>query len=199
MKNPLNLFREKEIFLIGEIHGTKEIPHLCFKWINEIAKKYTVAVCLEIPIEYQINLARFFVDEAVNGGFATKEYYSMVQQLKKLGIKIYCINDFVKTQQQKENILAKNILEISKKEKKIIVIMGEVHASKKPFMWKNKKIFPAGYLINKIKGRKMVSIRVLPKSGRSFNQEIVHEKDDFFNSHFNYVYKINKVSPSQLP
>lgn len=197
MKEIEELIKNKEIILFGEIHGTKEIPIFLMDFLKKLFNKEKFDLCLEIPIEYQENPELFFIEENKSGGLTSMEYFNLIKELKKIGIKIFFINDFANNQEQKEKNLYKNILKV-KNNQKIIAILGEVHASKKPIFFNNLKIFPAGHYIFKYFGERMASIRIISKKGEFFNngiKKIIYNSDDPFNNNFDFVYELKKISP----
>lgn len=206
--------KDRQLILFGEIHGTKEIPEFLSKFFSEIAKEEDFNVCLEIPSEFQKNVESFFKfnKEKHGDGRNSSEYLGLIQNLKNLNkkygrdIKIFCIDigsgihvrDEKNIQNFREKIMAKNILKCLK-DKKTFVIMGDIHAFKKPILFGKLKINPVGsILFNKIKN-KMYNIRIMPTKGNFFNfgiKEIYRNKfEDPFNKNFDYIYDIGEVTP----
>lgn len=206
--------KDKQLILFGEIHGTKEIPEFLSKFFSEIAKEEDFNVCLEIPSEFQKSIRNFFKfnKEKHSDGRNSLEYFWLIQNLKNLNkrygrnIKIFCIDmnskiqirDKKNTQNFREKIMTKNILK-PLKDKKTFVIMGDIHASKKPILFGKLKINPTGsILFNKIRN-KMYNIRIMPTKGNFFNFGIKkiykNKSEDSFNKNFDYIYDIGKVTP----
>ena len=206
--------KNKQLILFGEIHGTKEIPEKISEFFSELAKEEDFNVCLEIPSEFQKNVESFFKfnKEKYDGGRNSSEYLGLIQNLKNLNkkyerdIKIFCIDmnsgiyvrDEKNIQNFREKIMAKNILKYLR-DKKTFVIIGDIHASKKPILFGKLKINPVGsILFNKMKD-KIYNIRIMPTKGNFFNFGIkeVHgnKLEDSFNKNFDYVYDIGEVTP----
>ncbi|MGY6588618.1 MAG: hypothetical protein ACXIUB_10095 [Wenzhouxiangella sp.] len=91
--------------------------------------------------------------------FRNKEYIKLVQQVKK----IRCIDpDIV---EKRDQLMAQNIEQI---EKRVVVILGNIHASKKKIVINNTTITPTGYYLRK----KAYSINVTTTS----------ETEDYFDT-----------------
>ncbi len=76
--------------------------------------------------------------------------------------------------------------------------MGNIHASKKEIQIYSQKIIPAGFIIYKKLKDKLFSILLIAKSGEIFNNElkkIEFHEDDSFEKNFDFVIKIDKVTP----
>jgi len=206
--------KDKQLILFGEIHGTKEIPEFLSKFFSEIAKEEDFNVCLEIPSEFQKNIKSFFKfnKEKHSDGRNSSEYFWLIKNLKNLNkkhgrnIKIFCIDmnsgirirDKKNIQNFREKIMAENILK-SLKDKKTFVIIGDIHASKKPILFGKLKINSTGsILLDKIKD-KIYNIRIMPTKGNFFNfgiKKIQRNKlEDLLNKNFDYIYDIGEVTP----
>jgi len=213
IKEIISKIKNRELILFGEIHGTKEIPEFLSKFFSEIAKEEDFNVCLEIPSEFQKNVDSFFKfnKEKHGDGRNSLEYLRLIQNLKNLNkkygrdIKIFCIDmgsgihvwDEKDIQNFREKIMEKNILKYLR-DKKTFVIMGDIHASKKPILFGKLKINPVGSrLANKLKD-KIYSIRIAPTRGNFFNfghKEIQKNESEYlFNKNFDYIYNIGEVT-----
>jgi len=106
MKEIENLFMKNDIILLGEIHGTKEIP----------------LFLLKIPFEYEDNIKTYFEEEKKNGGLSSLEYLSLINELKNIGVRVFFIDGYAKNQQEKEDIIAKNVLNRKEKNTKSMVL-----------------------------------------------------------------------------
>lgn len=173
MKEILELIKEKKVILFGETHGTEEIPiYLEDLFINKL-KETNFAAVFEIPKQYKNNINDFFINEGGKHGLATKPYQSLVRKLTFKGIKIFLIDGYSKTQKDKEKKLAEEILKLedSKKFDRLIVIMGDFHASRFPIKVNGKNIETVGFILKKILKKKFASVRIT--------------SDNAINSHFN--------------
>lgn len=216
-----NKIKGKKLILFGEIHGTKEIPNLIEEFLIDIAKEEDFDLCLEIPEEFQKNINEFFEQGNENklkeisffskpynqDGRGSLEYLNLIKKIYEINIeynkniKIFCIDSDANNQEEKEQLIASNIIKVLKN-KKIFVILGEVHASKGFISLYEKRFLPAGaILFNKLKN-KMFSIRILPTKGRFFNFGVkeISENDlnDSINNNFDYVFKIGNVTPGSF-
>lgn len=160
--------KNKKLILIGEQHGTKEIPEFLTDYFSNL--KEEINLCLEIPKDFQNNLSDFFkINDGT--GLCTLEYLNFVKQMQKLKIKMFCIvadyKKIIKNQNKGEKIMADNILEVMKNNKKTFVILGNVHACKKKVF----NIETIGFLLNKKLKNDLMSINILdsktdcPKDG----------------------------------
>ena len=196
MKKIQNLLLNNDLILLGETHGTKEIPNLLLKILLNLHKKTNFIVCLEIPKEFENNFKKYFLEEKEDGR-GSLEYFKFVSKLKEMGVTVFFIDEFAKYQQEKENNLAKNIMNVLKREIKTIVILGDFHAYQKPIQIQDQKIFPAAHILNK-KIKKIASIRINAKKGKIFNsgiKEVIFSKDDPINLGFDLIYTLKSVSP----
>lgn len=182
--------KASKIILLGEIHGTKEIPEILFKFLNSIEEDFYL--CLEIPNEFQNNVEEFYKEPSPDGR-NSKEFLDFIKNLNK---KIYCVDSFVRSQEEKEENLAKNILSLSN-HKKIIVILGEIHASKEKIILGEQEIFPAGSLLKEKLNDDLLCVRIKPLKGKYFNFGIkyLNDSNDEFDKNFDYVLNIGEVSP----
>ena len=196
MKKIQNLLLNNDLILLGETHGTKEIPNFLLKMLVNLHKKTNFIVCFEIPKEFENNFKKYFLEEKGDGR-GSLEYFQLVSKLKEMSVNIFFIDKFSRDQQEKENNLAKNIMNILKKKIKTIVILGDFHAYKKPIQIQDQRILPAACILNK-KIKKMISIRINAKKGKIFNsgiKEVIFSEDGPINSGFDFIYTLKSVSP----
>ncbi len=204
--------KDKKLILFGEIHGTKETPQLLSDFFSELAKEEDFDVFFEIPEEYKDNIKDFFLNNNINDGRNSLEYFKLIQNLKKLNkkydrdIKIFCIDissntsvnkDKKKVQYIREKIMAENILK-SFRGKKTFVILGSIHASKHQILLPEIKIIPTGSILFDKLNDSIFSINILPKSGEFYNlgvKKIEHDNGESFNKNFDYIYNIGKITP----
>ena len=198
----------KKLILFGEIHGTKEIPKIITKFFSEIKEDFDL--CLEIPEEFQNELDSFmqggktpsFFEIDLLDGRNSKEYFELIEEIKKINedkikkINIFCVDSFAKSQKEKEENLAKNILKVLN-EKTVFAIMGEIHSSKEKINFNDLEIITAGNILHGKLKEEIFSVRIKPKEGKYFNfgeKEIVNFSG-FFDEGFDYVLEVKKVSP----
>jgi len=217
LKGLKDKIKNKNLVIFGEIHGTKEIPELLSIFFSEIAKEENFNICLEIPIEFQKGISlfmrngdynflkniSFFSENKFKDGRNSLEYFNLIKSLYKISlinkknIEVFCIDPIANNQEEKEYGLAENILK-SLQNKKTFVILGSIHASKKPIQFKDIYIVPAGSILFKKLNDKMFNINILPRGGQFFNfglKKIVGSYNNSFNEGFDYIFEIEEVSP----
>ncbi len=149
--------KNKKLILIGEQHGTKEIPEFLINYFSNLNED--INICLEIPKNFQDNINDFFKTD--DTGLRTLEYLNFVKQIKKLNIKMFCIvadyKKITKNQNKGEKIMRDNILKVMKNNKKTFVILGNIHACKKKVF----NIDTVGFLLNKKLKNDLMSINVI--------------------------------------
>ncbi len=208
-----------QIVLFGEIHGTKEIPHLLSEFFEKYAKERNFNVCLEIPSENQRWISAFlltgqdsYLKEAPffkhnnRDGRASSEYFNLIKKIYFINLKIskkieiFCIDtsnfDDYRDQNKREIKIAKNIIK-SVSNKVTFAILGNVHASIKELNFNENNIIPAGVYLKKEFGSNLISINLMPKKGRFFNEKLqyMNNIDLEFNKNFDYAYFIENVTP----
>src|SRR3989344_7479474 len=215
MNELINKLKWKNLTLFGEIHGTKEIPLILFKFFKILSKKESFNVCLEIPEIYQKNIndflksgyeknllnINFFTDKNQRDGRNSLEYYNLIKSLYNLKNKIgiYCIDTNIpKEQNEREMLMADNIIKTSSLNKKTFVVLGNIHASKNKIILNSLKITPTGYFLYKKLGNNMTNVLLVCKKGFFFNIEKkkINENDfKYFLDEFDLIYKIKEVTP----
>lgn len=210
--------KDKKVILFGETHGTKEIPELLSIFFNSLSKSEEFDLCLEIPNEFQeqinsyldygdyqiLKSIQFFSKEHTLDGRNSKEYVDLIKTIYHINsennknIKISCVfPSYSKDQEEVEKGISENILNASK-HKKTFSILGNIHASKKEIDIVGNKITPAGFLIHQKLNGEVFSILLSPKEGKIFNNEIKEvgfQEEDPFERNFDYVYKLDRVTP----
>lgn len=190
--------RNKKLILIGETHGTKEIPELLSKFFSEIAKEEDFNVCFEIPEEFQNNPQEFFKNEEIGDGKNSKEYFELIQNLKNLdnrvGI-IFVVPSNARDQKELEKGIARKIRNVLDN-KKTFAILGDIHASKNLFSFNGLKFETVGHILYKEFKEDFSNIRIVPKTGEFFNFGIKKVAENFsneeFNKNFDYVLTLEK-------
>jgi hypothetical protein len=203
----LQLSKNKKIVLFGEIHGTKEIPEFLERFFLEASKMDNINICFEIPSDYQDKINDFFETEDKNDGRNCKEYFKLVNSIKELinkqglDIKIICVDVPLKeflSQNEREKQIASNILS-SADNKKTFAILGKVHASKKPILFKKEEIYTVGTIISNEIGEGLFNINIIANEGNFYNFGIkTVEEDNRFKNCFNYNLNIGRVSPCEF-
>jgi uncharacterized iron-regulated protein len=212
----------KKIILIGELHGTKEIPELLTNFFSEYIKNNDFDICLELSSSEQGKIDEFLKcgDEKIikgifcgaieNDGRRTMEYLELVKAIYKINKKysknarIICIDvsdDFESDdlQNEREKVMARNIL--ASLARKTFAILGNIHASKEIISISAIKIIPAGWYISKKLKKGLVSINLIPKKGKFYNlsiKEIDSNSLSGFNKNYDFNYYLESVSHATI-
>ena len=166
--------------MFGETHGTKEMPQFLESFITNKLKDIDFVIALEIPKEYENKEEDFFKKEMGKCGLATKYYNNLIKKLRSNNLKIFFIDGFVTSQKEKEENLAREILNIKKNNQKIIVITGDVHASQLPINVNGLNINTTGSILKKILKDDLTNIRL-----------VLDNDKDVFNNNFDAVINCN--------
>jgi len=214
----------KKLVLLGETHGTKEIPLLLTEFFSTYARHSSFTICLELPEENQVFIDRFFTtgkETDLNSipffsredrdGRDSLEYLHLIQHLyslklnSKKEIKIHCIDtadiNIFKNQNKREAFLANKILSLLS-DQITFVIIGDIHASKKIISFPGIEIITTGSILSKKLGNKLLAVSLQPQSGSAFNGEIkLIEKPSSLPSYYDLsdyydlTYPIKHVTP----
>ena len=209
----------KEIVLIGELHGTKEIPELITSFFNNYLKENNCNICLEIPSDEQSNIDEFlktgdqkyiyemeFFKSKPSDGRNSKEYFDLINNIYKLNekhkinSKIWCV-DLSRVpkgniQQQREIGIAENIFKVVNNKEKTFVILGNMHIVKQKVTIGSISFLPVGYYLFEIYKNKMVNVNLWSKEGKFFNfsvKKVPSEK--ISDNYFDYTFIIDKATP----
>lgn len=180
---PLEWLENNKIILIGELHGTVEIPEVLKSLCTSMKQPFTLAI--EIPREKP----KEFLQKTVDGRHAWKSIVAYAQQH---AIPLaYIDSELFITQDEREQGLAEAVLKIQAQ--KIVVITGDVHAVTKKISIGAIALTPMGYYV-KQKVHNTVSVQITAQNGTFFNQE-VHTIDESLAQRelFDYVVELEKV------
>lgn len=212
----------KKVILIGELHGTKEIPKLLTIFFSEYIKYNDFNICLELSSSNQDKIDRFiengdlniikdiFSVQYENDGRKTLEYFELIKTIHNLNkknnknIRIICVDvedNFYSDnfQNEREKIMATNIL--NSLEKQTFVILGNIHCSKKIINISDFKIIPTGYYIFKKLKNDVVNINLIPKKGKFYNlsiKEIALDSFSEFSKNYDFNYYLEFVTPATI-
>src|SRR3989344_1638796 len=188
----INELKGYQIILLGEIHGTKEIPDLIKEIIMRLKKEI---VLLEIPENYTNAIERFCKEN--KDGRGSKEILELIQYLKERKIVV----KFIESDQEanKDKGMFKNTIKHLKG--KSIILCGNIHSSYVPLpLFKNPTF--AGYMKENLQD-KLVNVNLLPLSGeynnfgiktiikKSLKEGIYKNLED----EYDYTFLIKKVTP----
>lgn len=212
----------KKLILIGEIHGTKEIPTLLNDFFSEYIKENDFDIHLELSSDEQSKINAFlesgdeiflrntFFNIADNDGRRTLEYLELIKKIFVLNkkhnkaIRIFCVDvadsiniNSENLQNEREKIIADNILKNTTK--KTFVILGSVHVANKIINISGIKIIPSGYYLYK-KIKDAVNINLVPKKGKFINVSLKQVDSSLkdFNQYYDYIYYLDCVSPATI-
>ncbi len=215
--------RDKQIIFFGEIHGTREIPMILTEFFKIFSQEEDFDLAVEIPKNHQekitnflrlrqeeiLNEISFFQPQKNSDGRNSLEYLHLIKALaeinrqKQVPINVLCIDlsfeDKFESQNEREEGMASNILDVWKKEKKMFVILGNIHASKKEFAFCEKIIYPVAYRLSTVPPLtpNIFSVNLQPRTGEFFNfgikkvKEIPSDRDLLFDETF----LLDEVSP----
>jgi uncharacterized iron-regulated protein len=152
---------EADIILIGELHGTIEIPAIIKAALSQCKKP--IALAIEIPREDP----QLFLKNATDGRAAWK---SLVAHATSLRIPIHFIDSqqFI-TQDERERGLANAVLSI--RASKLLVVTGDVHAAAKKIEFGEITLTPMGYYIKQAKPSTK-AIQITARQGTFFSEGV---------------------------
>ena len=145
----LKQLAKKKIILLGENHGTKEVPEYTKQLINELAQNSRVILGLEFPMEAQaaiddfvstgdyqaLKKMRFFTDSQQHSGRASKAMIEFINDLRRnKNITFFCYDvpmDY--SGKNRDTEMAKNILEkLNTNRNLFITLTGNLHSRLEP-------------------------------------------------------------------
>jgi len=206
---------DKKLVLLGELHGTHEIPVLLTEFFSTYARHSPFTLCLEIPEESQVFIDQFFTtgkeidlknilffSREDRDGRDSLEYLHLIKHLYLLKlrlkneIKIRCIDttDF-RDPNKREAFLANKIFSLLS-DQITFVILGDIHPCRKIVSLPGMEIITAGYILSKKLGNQLLTVHLQPRSGSCFNNEIkfVEEPSDL-SDYYDLTYPIKHVTP----
>lgn len=214
--------KDKKVILIGEIHGTREIPLLLKTYFDRMSKVYSFDIAFEIPknnqeiinkfleagSDFLLKKTPFFLQSLPTDGRNSAEYFHLIKSIFHINkhndkkIKIFCIDvhteENIRNQNDREKKMAENIFEKITSGKKLFVVLGNLHASRKKCKFDDGIVLPVGYLLSKKVDNKIFSINICPLTGKFYNfaiKKIGKNTADYHKKYFDYVYNIPEVSP----
>jgi len=182
MRKIIRLIKEKKVIMFGETHGVKEIPQFLENFMINKLKDINFVVALEIPEVYKNKIKEFIKNEKGKCGLANEYYYNLIKKLESKNIKIFLIDDYITSQEDKEQNLSNEILNLLKNNNKIIVVTGDFHASSLPINVNGKIIQTAGSILKNSLKKDFASIRFVSDNSK-----------ETFNDNFDAVINYNEV------
>lgn len=221
-RNFIKILSNYELIILGEIHGTKEIPFLIKKIIQNLSNKINF-IFLEIPKNQQAYIEKYFMLKSEKylyeipffknpskDGRGSKENLLLIKSIKEMlnkhsnEMRIVCIDSNKNI--NRDYFMYKEIRKCLKHEKKGINILltGNLHAITKKVVINKKKLKPCGYYLKKWLKEDIISVNFVAMQGKFFNlkiQEVSNKKarqEGIFYSKikgYDLEYRIKMVSP----
>ncbi len=132
--------RGKKVILIGEGHGTVEIPEFTAELVAALKKSRRVALALEIPVENQADVDRFAAGK--DGALSDSKFFKEDRDgrssqaeaalIRRAGPPVACVEpNSALDAQERDDAMAKNVLRLVRSHPGTIVVMltGNVHSA----------------------------------------------------------------------
>ncbi len=215
------ILKERGLFLIGEYHGTKEIPQFLRTICSMLIKlNFDINLCLELPKQIQADVLRILENKKLNkknikifkdlikDGRLTPFLIKSLRIIKSYAIKnnkkfnVFCVDSaFGKIEERDLNMLNLILQLYNKKDKKTKIIFygGNFHMSTKEIIVGNNKFVPLGKLLKKSKLYKnSFTFFILPLKGKIYNNGIrrISNRPIQNIEKLRFTKIIRKVSPS---
>lgn len=204
---------ERKIIFLGEMHGAGINAHIIELFVNELDIDVILIELEQKWNKYLEELIRkkegIFYKKLlkekwlINSGLISKKHVELFKKLLKTGKRIYAVKVYGKTWNSTDKLTAKNILRIARKnkDKKMLIVVGNLHIRKKEFRLEGKKILykPVGlHLKNKaiaicirygegvIKNFKPIKLndKIVIKKLRNKKQMLAPAKSKYFDYYF---------------
>ena len=189
--NMIELAVNADALLIGEIHGTQEIPCIVAGLLPMLHNRGYRGLGVEVPRFEQENLRKWlsnsetpvpdFYARPWPDGRGSREMLALVQRAKKTGFQIFCFDPgLIKqnaTWSERDAGMAQNTQEIWERElpdAKIVLICGNNHAFLKPHPQASNDFWPsfAEQLRQRMPDKQYRAINLLPVRGKFYNMGI---------------------------
>jgi len=202
--------KKQNIIILGELHGTAEIPQHMLKIISGLSDSFHT-IFLEIPVSQQKYIDSYFIskDESLlqeipffkepsMDGRGSQEYLLFIASLKKMKKRVLCFDPSEPTQRDYKMYL--NI--VKSKIQRCIIVTGNVHACKQILKLQGEDIKPlANYLAEKF--GPVISVNLSAIAGMYYNMEVKNIlgktslKEGIFptSENYDFLYLLKKVSP----
>ena len=191
MNSIFSHLQNKIYILIGEIHGIKENVEILKLFTELYFTKYNSKLILafEWPVQLEKEINAYIQNHGdlnwrkwefikYKDGRISKEHIFFLKWVKKINfrlqksqqIKIRCFDVIAKNWNERDKKMANILLHnIKDKRVKVVAIMGNFHASKKPFVFDGVKYIPLGSYLPK---NKTISVKLEYMSGYFCNGTI---------------------------
>ncbi len=194
------ILKKEQVIVFGEVHGTKETPEMLTHALSKLAEYGGFNLCLEIPKEFEKQPEKFFA-QSLGDGRNSLEYLRLVHQLGSYeGVRIFFVEEDTGKGTKDEN-LANRVADIVACGGKTVIILGNMHARKKPLKFGSTEIIPAGYLLEKRLKKEVMSIALVPSRGMYYNHGIKKITEISLPEHangFDHIFVLGEVSPASF-
>lgn len=176
---------ENEFFVLGEIHGIQENISILESIIDYISMTDEIILALEWPSELSAPLNDFLKNGSLlnyeswkfcanKDGRISKEHIDFIKKLKNTHSRvkeIHGVSATANSWEERDKLMGQNILDLKRdnQNKKIVCILGNFHATKRPFEFEGNRMTPAA---SYLPADKTISIKLVYLSGKFMNVEI---------------------------
>lgn len=189
-----NALEDHSVVLIGELHGTKEIPELLGElFVSLAAQEVLFDVCFEIPASEQSLVDKYvescddavlfesvFFHQVLGDGRNSREYFDLIRLLARLnkqyslGLRVFCVdvNSVTDSSAPRDEQMAQNIATSLRSGRNLFAILGQVHAARQEFFLGDQKIVPCGSYLASASRCMTYSICVHADSGAHVSQGV---------------------------
>lgn len=189
-----NFLADKEVIVVGEMHGTTQVPFFVLKLIRQLSQNdKMISVGLEIPANYQSDIENFLnsgdFDKLLaldyfkyadgRTSVAMGELIKGLRKISKLNVVCFDIVSGLGSNVNRDSLMGVN-LSRNYKGGQMIILTGNLHANLKEGYWQP-KYKSAIFYFNKISGLgdKLISLNTYYDSGTIWNcmQDGCKERD----------------------
>ena len=204
------------LILLGELHGTKEIPEIVKQIIINLGDKLGL-VFLEIPEDQQKYINQYimskdekdlfnipFFRNPTKDGRDSKENLLLIKCILEPINKIKIIFVDPNKIKDREYLMYRNIKEKLKSQSNLsIFLTGNVHASKEEITINEKRISTCGYYLKKWLGKNLISVNFVANKGSFYNLKVKqifekNKKEGIFRSKtkdYDFEYRLKELTP----
>lgn len=214
-----NFTADKKVIVIGEMHGTTEVPLFVLQLVQQLkSRQKELTVGLEIPIDHQKDIDSF-LKTGDFGKLLKLEYFKypdgrtsvamgeLIKGLREIkGLKVVCfdVESNAALEVNRDSLMGVNLAK-SYKSGKMVILTGNLHANLKAGYWRP-TFKSATYHFNRIENfeDELISLNTYFGSGTIWNcmQDGCKERDANSNSNLrqnnfsNYMTIYDGVHPS---
>jgi hypothetical protein len=189
-----NFLADKRVIVVGEMHGTTEVPAFVLKLIRQLSQKdTTISVGLEIPTNYQTDIDNFLstgdFDKLLTleyfkypdgrSSVSMRELITGLRKINKLNVVCFDLDTGHGSGVNRDSLMGVNLSKNYKREQ-MIILTGNLHANLKEGYWRP-NFKSAIFHFNKISrlGDKLISLNTYYAGGTIWNcmQDGCKERD----------------------